>query len=136
MDKRRQLLAQFCHLIALGGKGGGEPVVFLLEIGKEFAQFALRLGVIGVVRRAAHGTGRALFELLAELHDVFGLAKGVGGANAILGALLGSPLAGRVVKLRHLLAYDACTAAHPRLLPLASLLSAAARSPPLLRAST
>ena len=68
------------------------------------------------MRRAAHGTGRALFELLAELHDVFGLAKGVGGANAVVGALFGRQFAGGVVKFRFLIAYGGCNAAHQRIL--------------------
>ena len=113
---REKPSAQFFHLPALGGQRGGEGVVFLLEAGKQVAQFALRLGVVRVMGRAAHGTGRALYELLAEPLDVFCLAKGVGGADAVVGTLFGSQFLGGGGEFSLLVAYGCGNAAHERVL--------------------
>ena len=53
----------------------GGVVKLFFEIIEQFAQFALGLGVIGMVGGATHGTGGTLFELFAESDDVFALAK-------------------------------------------------------------
>ena len=82
-----QFFAKFDQTQTLGLQFFTSLVVFLFQVVEQFAQLALRLGVIGMVRSATDGTGGSLLELLAQFDDIFAVAQGKGHVEAVVDLL-------------------------------------------------
>ena len=75
---RRNFETEFLTLRRLGVEVGLGVVVFAFELGLGLARILRHLGVVGVMRAAAHRTGHALFEFSAQFFDFRDLGERVG----------------------------------------------------------
>ena len=83
---------RICGNLALQGIQRAAPLfqqllhveILLVQVRQQFAQFALRLRVVRMVRGTAHRTRRPLLQLFAQLHDVLALAQRESRADALI----------------------------------------------------